>query len=301
MPEPCDDDWRGVDKTQLLRLFTKSWAWFGLRIRTFVRPSLSIVWIICSSGNSAAELFRECEQSCAVRKCVPSRALATLMSASPTVVIFDYGDPKAADLYLLQSVKRHHPALPILMLTDTHSEELAVWAMRTRVWNYLVKPIPLRELKINLTQLAKLPPRHDRGSREVLRPATTLPMPHRGADPQGRRTVLQRIVEDLRRDSFSGTGVAQLARNCGMSRFTFSRMFRESFGISYRDFVMRTRLEKACKMLEQPGSSVTSVAHTAGFADASYFARVFKRHIRKSPKQYARAARSQQTINQGTE
>jgi AraC-like DNA-binding protein len=263
-----------------------------------VRPSLSIVWIICSSGNSATELLRECEQSCVVRKCVPSRALATLVGAPPTVVIFDYGDPNAADLYLLQGVKRHHPTLPILMLTDTHSEELAVWAMRSRVWNYLVKPVPLRELKTNLRQLVMLPPRHDRGSREVLRPATTLPMPYRDADTHGRRTVLQRIVEDIRRDSFSGTGVAQLALNCGMSRFTFSRMFRESFGISFRDFVMRSRLEKACKMLEQPGSSVTSVAHAAGFTDASYFARIFKRHIRKSPKQYARAARSQQTINQ---
>jgi AraC-like DNA-binding protein len=263
-----------------------------------VRPALSIVWISCSSGNSAEQLLKECEQARVVRKCVPSRALATLSGAPPTVAIFDYGDPNAADLYLLQSVKRHHPALPILMLTDTHSEKLAVWAMRARVWNYLVKPIPLRELKTNLGRLAEQPPRQDRGSRDILRPAPTLPMPYRDADPQGRRTVLQRIAEDIRRDSFSGVGVAQLAHNCGMSRFTFSRMFREYFGISYRDFVMRKRLEKACKMLEQPGPSVTSIAHAAGFTDASYFARVFKRHIRKSPKQYARAARSQQKINQ---
>lgn len=263
-----------------------------------MRPTFSIVWISCSSGNSATELLKECEQAYVVRKCVPSRALATLTGAPPTVVIFDYGDPNAADLYLLQSVKRHHPALPILVLTDTHSEELAVWTMRARVWNYLVKPVPLRELKTNLGQLAKPPPPQDRGSRETLRPVPTLPMPYRDADPRGRQTVLQRIVEDIRRDSFSRVGVAQLARNCGMSRFTFSRVFRETFGVSYRDFVMRRRLEKACKMLEQPGSSVTSVAHAAGFTDASYFARVFKRYIRKSPKQYARAARSQQKFNQ---
>jgi len=263
-----------------------------------VQFTLNIVWISCSSGNSAAELLNECQQACVVRTCVPSRALATLTGAPPTVVIFDYGDPNAADLHLLQSVKRHHPALPILMLTDTHSEELAVWAMRARVWNYLVKPVPLRELKTNLQQLAKLPPRQDRGSREVLRPATTLPTPNQDADPHGARSVLQRIVEDIRRDSSSSPGVADLARTCGMSRFTFSRTFRENFGITYRDFMMRKRLEKACKMLAQPGSSVTSVAHALGFADASYFARIFKRHIRKSPKEYARAARAQLIIDQ---
>jgi AraC-like DNA-binding protein len=243
------------------------------------------------------ELLKECEQACAVVKCVPSRALATLRGAPPTVAIFDYGDPNVADLHLLQGVKRHHPALPILMLTDTHSDELAVWAMRTRVWNYLVKPVPLRELKTNLGKLAKLPPRQSRGGGEILRPATTFPVPYRAADLHGRGTVFRRIVQDIRLDPFSGIGVALLARSCGMSRFTFSRMFKESLGISYRDFVMRTRLEGACKLLEQPGSSVTSVAHAAGFTDASYFARVFKRHIRKSPQQYARSARSQQTIN----
>ena len=259
--------------------------------------TLSIVWISCSPSNSATELLKECERACVVRRCVPSRALATLTGAPPTVAIFDYGDPNAADLHLLQSVKRQYPALPILMLTDTHSEELAVWAMRTRVWNYLVKPLPLRELKTNLEQLAKLPPRQDRGGREILRPATILPTPNREADSHGGRAVLQRIVDDIRRDSSSGPGAAHLAQTCGMSRYTFSRTFRENFGITYRDFVMRKRLETACKMLEQPGSSVTSVAHSVGFADASYFARVFKRHIHKSPREFAQDARAWQQIN----
>jgi AraC-like DNA-binding protein len=43
-------------------------------------------------------------------------------------------------------------------------------------------------------------------------------------------------------------------------------------------------------MLELPGSSVTGAALAAGFSDASYFARVFRRHMRKSPKEYAQAA-----------
>jgi AraC-like DNA-binding protein len=207
------------------------------------------------------------------------------------VVIFDYGDPLAADLRLLQSVKRHHPSLPILMLTDTHSADLAVWAMRVRVWNYLVKPVPLRELRTNLQQLANLPSRRETGAREVLHPATILPIAYRrDADRHGDETVLQRIVEDIRRDCTTGLSVAQLARSSGMSRFSFSRLFHSNFGISYRDFMMRQRLEKACQMLELPGSSVTGAALAAGFSDASYFARVFRRHMLKSPKEYAQAA-----------
>jgi YesN/AraC family two-component response regulator len=255
-----------------------------------VPKTLSIVWISCSAGNSATELLQECQRACVVSTCLPSRALSTIAAGPTTVVIFDYGDPAAADLHLLQSVKRQHPSLPILMLTDTHSADLAVWAMRARVWNYLVKPVPLRELKTNLQRLANLSSPRELRDREMLRPATTRPIAYSDADPHGDDSVLQRIVEDIRRDCSTGLSVAQLARSSGMSRFSFSRLFHRNFGISYRDFMTRQRLEKACKMLELPGSSVTGAARAAGFSDASYFARVFRRHMRKSPKEYAQAA-----------
>jgi len=75
-----------------------------------------------------------------------------------------------------------------------------------------------------------------------------------------------------------------------MSRFSFSRLFRSSFGCSFRDYVMRLRMETACKMLEGPHPSVTHVALAAGFTDASYFARIFRRHMRRSPIEYAQVA-----------
>jgi AraC-like DNA-binding protein len=256
----------------------------------FVTNPLSIVWVSCSTSSSAADLLQECRRSCVVSACLPSSVPATIAAGAATVVIFDYGDPAAADLHLPQWVKRHHPSLPILMLTDTHSADLAAWAMRVRVWDYLVKPVPLRELKTNLQQLANLPSRRAPGALEVLRQATMLPIAYRDAERHGDKTVLQCIVDGIRRDCTTGLSVAQLAQSSGMSRFSFSRSFRSNFGISYRDFMMRQRLEKACKMLELPGSSVTGAALAAGFTDASYFARVFRRHMLKSPTEYAQAA-----------
>ena len=56
----------------------------------------------------------------------------------------------------MQAIKQAHPRLPILMLTLEHSESLAVWAFRARVWNYLVKPVSPAELAENLNALANL-------------------------------------------------------------------------------------------------------------------------------------------------
>jgi len=220
--------------------------------------------------------------------------LAAISAANPDIIVFEFDDPVAAQLQLLQSVKRLHPSIPILMVTSTHSEDLAVWAFRTRVWNYLVKPVPLRELKSNLDQLAKISRRREAVGRQIERPGTMIP-PTPGAETSGHteKAVMQRIIENVRRDHTTRLRVSELARECGMSRFSFSRLFRSSFGCSCREYVMRLRIETACKMLKVPHPSVTHVATTAGFTDASYFARIFRRHMNKSPIEYAQLASSQ--------
>jgi AraC-like DNA-binding protein len=177
------------------------------------------------------------------------------------------------------------------MITSTHSEDLAVWAFRARVWNYLVKPVPLRELKSNLEQLEKISKRREAVGRQIERPGTIIPSEQ--APRHTEKAVMQRIIENLRRDHTTRLSISQLARECGMSRFSFSRLFRSSFGCSCREYVMRLRIETACKMLEAPHPSVTHVAITAGFTDASYFARMFRRYMRKSPIEYARVASKQ--------
>jgi YesN/AraC family two-component response regulator len=251
--------------------------------------ALKVLWISGSLGRSAVELLNECRRLCRVDTCEPTRALAELAKAQPDVLVFDYGEPLAADLHLLQSVKRLHPSVPILMVTETHSEELAVWAFRARVWNYLVKPVPLRELKANLQKLAQLARRRE-PARQIERPGTMMPARLAQKPANAETAAMQQIIENIRRDHTARHDVVQLARACGMDRFRFSRLFRSNFGCSYRSYIMRLRIETACRMLEEPNSSVTDAASAAGFTDASYFARMFRRHMRQSPTEYARRA-----------
>jgi YesN/AraC family two-component response regulator len=221
---------------------------------------------------------------------MPRRAVAAIAEGSPHVVIFEFENPDAAQRQLLQTVKRLHPSVPILMITSTHGEELAVWAFRSRVWNYLVTPVPLRELKSNLQQLAKISLGREKVGRELERPGNILPLAKIPKEIRSEQAAMQRIIEHLRNDHTSPTRVTKLARECGMTRYAFSRLFRSSFGISCREYVMRLRIETACRMLESPHESVTAVAIAAGFTDASYFARIFRKHVRKSPIEYAKAA-----------
>jgi YesN/AraC family two-component response regulator len=226
--------------------------------------------------------------------CDARHALLAVAAGKPDIIVFEFDNPVAEELRLLQVVKRQHPGIPILLITSAHNEELAIWALRARVWNYLVKPVPLRELKSNVDQLAKISRRREGSGRQIERPGTMMPSTATLQLP-GRLppSVMQRIVENIRRDHTTRLSVAELARDCGMSRFSFARFFRSNFGCSCREYVMRLRIETACKMLGEPNPSVTHVAIAAGFTDASYFARIFRRRMRKSPIEYARVAASQ--------
>jgi len=253
--------------------------------------ALRAQWISCASGSSPAELLEQCRRLCQVAVCDARHALSAISTATPDIIVFEFDDPIPEQLQLLQRVKRLHPGTPMLMITSTHSEDLAVWAFRTRVWNYLVKPVPLREFKSNIDQLAKILRQRTGTARQIERPGTMMPLSS-GTELQANapESVMQRIIENIRRDHTTRISVARLARDCGMSRFSFSRLFRSSFGCSFREYVMRLRMETACKMLEAPHPSVTHVALAAGFTDASYFARIFRRRMRKSPIEYAQVA-----------
>lgn len=247
-----------------------------------------ILWIECSRDSETTALLDDCRRFWAVTVSTPGRALLALENALPRVIVFDYGDPAKADLHLLQRIKRLYPGAPILMITETHSEELAVWAFRSRVWNYLVKPVTLRELKSNLRQLANLSQSRESPARQMERPATLMPTTHGLLERADEHANMQQIGEKIERDHTAPLQVSALARSCGMSRFRFTRVFKRHFGCNSNEYINRLRVQTACRLLKIHGTSMTQAAIASGFTDASYFARVFRQHMKQSPKEYAR-------------
>ena len=82
----------------------------------------------------------------------------------------------------------------------------------------------------------------------------------------------------------------QVAREVATSRRQLQRVFVEVGGMSFRDFVVRTRLARAARMLEQ-GVPAGEVARRTGYGHASHFARAFRRVHGVAPSDYARGVR----------
>jgi AraC-like DNA-binding protein len=82
--------------------------------------------------------------------------------------------------------------------------------------------------------------------------------------------------------------LSDTAAACGISAEHLSRIFHQSTGLSYNEYVTRFRLEHATDLLRNTTRTVTEVAHEAGFQSLSQFHRSFRAVFRKSPRTYRR-------------
>ncbi len=85
--------------------------------------------------------------------------------------------------------------------------------------------------------------------------------------------------------------VSDMARAAGLSRWYFSRRFFELEGVSPSDFLLALRLDQAKKLLANTHLSIKEIAYRCGFAEASYFCRVFRREVGATPSRYRTAER----------
>ena len=77
--------------------------------------------------------------------------------------------------------------------------------------------------------------------------------------------------------------VASLAQTVGISRSSFAAAFREALGVAPLAYVRHLRLERARRLLEEGGLSVTEVARRSGYPLPSSFARAFAQRFGRPP------------------
>lgn len=208
---------------------------------------------------------------------------------NPAIICFDFDFPTKPALKTLQETKKNHASVPVLMLTVQHSEALAVWAFRSRVWDYLVKPIARREIDRCLEGLQEMLEMRaaQTQKRAAANAASLIPEDSRWRGTRGNSATLLApaidYVEHNYREKLSSVDAASL---CNMTTFQLSRVFKETYGLTFQDYILRFRIREACRLLKNPAAEIGDVASLVGFNDPSYFGKVFRRYMQCSPSEF---------------
>jgi AraC-like DNA-binding protein len=88
------------------------------------------------------------------------------------------------------------------------------------------------------------------------------------------------------------------ARQAGVSPFHFLRLFSGVLGVTPHQYLLRSRLRRAARLLADEDKPVTDVAFDVGFNDLSNFVRAFHRAAGVSPLKFRQASRGQRKIFQ---
>jgi len=88
------------------------------------------------------------------------------------------------------------------------------------------------------------------------------------------------------------------ASEAGLSPFHFLRLFSDVLGVTPHQYLVRSRLRHAARLLAGDGPSITDVAFEVGFGDLSNFMRTFQRAAGMTPRRFRRASRADRKILQ---
>jgi len=79
--------------------------------------------------------------------------------------------------------------------------------------------------------------------------------------------------------------ISELAREVALSKFYFFRCFKNAFGFSPYQYLLKKRLERSMELLTEGDYLVTDVAYQVGFNDIYSFSKSFKKHFNACPSQ----------------
>ncbi|MCA1526706.1 helix-turn-helix domain-containing protein [Bradyrhizobium yuanmingense] len=99
-------------------------------------------------------------------------------------------------------------------------------------------------------------------------------------------------------NSHAELDLEQAAKQAGLSPFHFLRLFSAVLGVTPHQYLVRSRLRHAARLLADEDIAVTDIAYDVGFGDLSNFVRTFHRAAGVSPTKFRQASKGERKILQ---
>lgn len=77
-----------------------------------------------------------------------------------------------------------------------------------------------------------------------------------------------------------------VSREVNISSYYLSRIFKESTGVNFIDYLTNLRVEEAKELLSKTALSMKEIAVKAGYSDPNYFSKIFKKVVGVTPTEY---------------
>jgi len=98
--------------------------------------------------------------------------------------------------------------------------------------------------------------------------------------------IFNKIFNYTNRNFNKDITLESAASEAGVTSQYLSKIFKEKCGVNFIDYVTEKRMEYAKELLRNSRENIRKISKMAGYEDANYFCRIFKKGYGISPKQY---------------
>lgn len=204
------------------------------------------------------------------------------------VLFTDINMPVVDGFALLSHVKEHYPSIRCVILTGFSEFSYAKKAVSYGVVEYLLKPIDVNELGQLLGKLREQV-NASKGSYYKQDPSNieAIPMKKYVSNKIERKKLLLNIEKYLRNNYNKPISTKQLGETFGLVPSYLSKLYRNHYGLSPKDFVTQLRIERAKTLIRESDEFfVRDVAALVGYDDPLHFSKLFRKATGVSPSEY---------------
>jgi AraC-like DNA-binding protein len=102
---------------------------------------------------------------------------------------------------------------------------------------------------------------------------------------------IRKAAAAMRSETRRGAALETFAKEAGLSRAHFFRLFEASIGVPPKVYLNVVRMEKAVDAVLNQSASVCDISHRLGFAEPAHFTRFFRNHTGVSPREFRNVSR----------
>lgn len=212
-----------------------------------------------------------------------AEALSILNGRRIDAMLLDIAMPGMNGIELMKRLG-NRPDRPATIIISGYDEfDYAKQALSYGAVDYVLKPVDQDDVRAMAHRLHALA--SERESRDrLLRSA----MADKNTDQAPRSVAEQARLAIDRGYASPKLSVNRLSTLLGYSPNYLGNAFKRAFGISIADYIGRTRVAEAKRLMDETDLMIYEIAFKVGFEDQHYFSKTFKKYAGATPSEYRR-------------
>ncbi len=207
------------------------------------------------------------------------------------VVIADIKMKNMSGIELAGQIRSHNIDVKIVFISGYEEFEYARKAIEYKVFSYLLKPLRFEQLDNMFRELVKElkgKEKPDVGMSEInsISDSKYEKTEERNKSDDYKEQILLMAMEYINENYCREVSLVDVAEHVHLNPVYLGRIFKQRFGTTVMDCLIRIKMHKAKEMLVNTDKKVKEIAQLVGYSNENYFITIFKKNTGMTPKKY---------------